>query len=184
MHLRRPWKSGETLFLLGPGGVAKSTLGRTLGAQLGWPVIDLDLVFCDQLGLIGEYITRFGYEHYRAQNLALARKLVSAIETPTIFVTASGFLAAPPGSDDYLRARKLVAKGYGITLLPSLDVEAATATVVARQLARGFGLEQASEDRKFRERFSKYRDEGEALVISTEAPEIIAAAIIRELTLS
>ncbi|MBU1306769.1 MAG: AAA family ATPase, partial [Alphaproteobacteria bacterium] len=30
------------MFLLGPGGVGKSTLGRALAQLLGWPLIDLD----------------------------------------------------------------------------------------------------------------------------------------------
>jgi len=166
--IRRPWTEGETLFLQGPGGVGKSTLGRELAQRLGWPLIDLDLEFCEQLQSIGRFIADHGYPRYRAENLALAGRL---------FVTSSGFLAAEPHSADHQSARRIVAGGYGVTLLPSLDIDVATAIVVTRQLRRGFGLEQASEERKFRQRFHIYHQAGAMLVVSTDA----AAAIAEEL---
>lgn len=174
----RPWQSGETLFLLGPGGVGKSTLGRALASQLGWPLVDLDLVFCDRIAVIGDYIAAKGYAAYRAANLALAQALVAEGMTPQVFVTPSGFLAAAPETQDHQQAQALVASGYGLVLLPSLDIEMACRIVVARQLTRGFGFEASSEREKFRTRFPLYRAAGDALVVSTAPPDTIAAAVI------
>ncbi|UXN74019.1 hypothetical protein N8D56_01395 [Devosia sp. A8/3-2] len=42
----------------------------------------------------------------------------------------------------------MIRTGYGITLLPSLDIDHATALVVERQLKRGFGLERESRNRQ------------------------------------
>jgi shikimate kinase len=178
IELRRPWREDETVFLLGPGGVGKSTLGRALAAVLGWPLVDLDLEFCDRLALIGDFITEHGYERYRAANLALAQDLLASAIGPTIFVTASGFLAAPPATPDYRQARQLVGTGYGVTLLPSLDINVATPIVVQRQLGRGFGMVRETEDRKFRDRFVIYQGEGDALVVSTDAPANVALAVM------
>lgn len=175
--VRRPWQEQETIYLLGPGGVGKSTLGRALAKLLEWPLIDLDLEFCDRIGEIGSFIGAHSYERYRAENLELAFRLAASIDRPTVFVTSSGFLAARAGTHDYAKARQLVGTGYGVVLLPSLDIETAAPLVVERQLTRGFGLERAPEDRKFRERFHIYRREGDMLVVSMEPPTQIADAV-------
>jgi shikimate kinase len=112
----------------------------------------------------------------------LAEKLAGAVASPTVFVTSSGFLVGKPGSDDHASAHRLASTGYGVTLLPSLDIDVATSIVVARQLTRGFGFEQASEERKFRERFHIYRDTGEMLVVSVGDPPAVAAAMVDRLT--
>ena len=178
IEARRLWRPDEVVILLGPGGVGKSTLGRELARQLGWPLVDLDLEFCERLAIIGDFIAAHGYERYRAANLALAQDLLASAIAPMILVTSSGFLAAPPETQDYRQSRQLVATGYGLTLLPSLDVDIATSIVVQRQLGRGFGFVRETEDRKFRDRFAIYRDQGDALVVSSEAPAIAASAVI------
>ena len=178
IEARRLWGPGEVVFLLGPGGVGKSTLGREFAQILQWPLIDLDLEFCDRLAIIGDFITAHGYERYRATNLALAQDLLASATRPLVFVTSSGFLAAQPESQDYQQSRQLVATGYGVTLLPSLDVDIATPIVVQRQLGRGFGFVRETEERKFRDRFAIYEDQGDALVVSTDLPANVASAVI------
>ena len=183
IEIRRPWRQGEMLVLLGPGGVGKSTLGRSLAGTLAWPMIDLDIEFCDRIEVIGTFIGTHGYKRYRAENLALAERLIDEAPPSTIFVTSSGFLAAAPGTDDRRRAGRLVATGYGVTLLPALDIGVATSIVVERQLTRGFGFERQSEEQKFRERFTIYRETGDMLVSSVAAPARIAAAVVASLGL-
>ena len=181
IEIRRAWQAGETIFLLGPGGVGKSTLGLELCRRLNWPLIDLDLQFCERIEIIGSFIATHGYERYRAENLALAEDLANSTRGPAVFVTASGFLAGKPGTDDFTRSRELVSTGYGLTLLPSLDIEAATSIVVERQLTRGFGFERDGEERKFRERFRIYQHAGDMLVVSVDQPASIATAIVERL---
>ena len=178
IDMRRPLGPRENIFLLGPGGVGKSTLGRAMAEQSGWPLIDLDLEFCARIAIIGPYIAAHGYAAYRAENLKLAARLLARLHRPSLFITASGFLAAPPDSADHRAALALVQTGYGITLLPSLDLAQATAIVVARQLTRGFGFEPAEETRKFHHRFALYRDQGDMRVVATDPAARIATAVM------
>ena len=184
VYRRREWSDATVLFLLGPGGAGKSTLGKALSAHLDWPLIDLDLAFCEQIEIIGPFIARHGYDRYRKENLLLAERLVASAPRPVVFVTSSGFLAADKRSSDYRNAKALIATGYAVTVLPSLDEEQATATVVARQLTRGFGFTRATEEPKLRARFAIYRDEGDAQLIGVAPAPEMAATLVRELGIS
>jgi shikimate kinase len=178
---RRAFSATEHIFLIGPGGVGKSTLGASMALQMDRPLIDLDLEFCDRIGIIGPYIAAHGYPAYRQANLDLALQLVAAQTEPVVFVTASGFLAAEPQSDDLRTASALLATGYAITLLPTLDLELATSIVVERQMQRGFGFDRPGEADKFRHRFPLYRDKGDMLLVSTLPADQMATAVVAAL---
>lgn len=181
--MRRPLAAGENIFLIGPGGVGKSTLGAALAALSGWPLIDLDLEFCARIEIIGPYIARHGYPAYRAANLKLATRLVATLRRPSVFVTSSGFLAAAAHSADHHAARALLHTGYSINLLPSLDLESATEIVVARQLLRGFGFERDTETSKFQARFAIYLDQGDMRLVSSTMNQAAARAVMDALGL-
>jgi shikimate kinase len=144
-------------------------------------LLDLDLEFCDRIGIIGPYIAAHGYAAYREANRDLALQLVAAQAEPIVFVTASGFLAADPQSEDYHAASALLATGYAITLLPTLDLELATNIVVERQMQRGSTADRAGEAEKFRHRFPLYRDKGDMLVVSTLSADQLAASVVAAL---
>lgn len=182
--LRRPMLAGEHIFLIGPGGVGKSTLGAELCRQTDWPLVDLDHRFCDRVGIIGPFIESHGYAAYRAANLKLAIDIVESLTRPTVVVTASGFLAAPPATADFQQALALVRRGYSLTLLPSLDLAEATAIVVNRQMGRGYTSDRPAETIKFQSRFAVYRELGDMLVVSAASADQTAGAAIRALGMS
>ena len=177
LYMRRSWDSAELLFLVGPGGVGKSTLGERLAPKLGRTLFDLDLIFCDRIGVIGPFIAQHGYAAYRAANLELAEHLVETVIGPAIFVASSGFLAALPGSDDRRRAEAVLGGGYALALLPSLDLDVSTQIIVERQLSRPFGFNRDDEAQKFRMRAPACRDAADLLVVSVAAPELIAETV-------
>ena len=59
------------LFLIGPGGAGKSTVGEKLAVRLGYAFVDLDAQFCERVANIREYLKSDGYEAYLEQNAAL-----------------------------------------------------------------------------------------------------------------
>lgn len=173
----KPWSGHDTLYITGPGGVGKSTLGKRLSPLLKLPAIDLDDEFCSRIGNIGDYIRTHGYESYREQNNLLARKLSSKGAMATIWIMSSGFLAGPVPDDIYRDNRTLVESGYVISLMPATDIDEATRIVVDRQMNRGFNLDRHREERKFRERYEQHRNFGDMLVTSAASPSSIADAV-------
>ncbi|WP_411167299.1 shikimate kinase [Klebsiella michiganensis] len=67
----------NTLFLIGPGGVGKSTVGALLVQAMSYRFIDLDSEFCEQILNIRQYIQRDGYERYVRENAALCSRLLA-----------------------------------------------------------------------------------------------------------
>ncbi|MEQ5054451.1 shikimate kinase [Klebsiella michiganensis] len=169
----------NTLFLIGPGGVGKSTVGALLAQAMSYRFIDLDSEFCEQILNIRQYIQRNGYERYVRENAALCSRLLA--ENPhekRVVVLSSGFLATDVCPEIVAGNRQLVRQsGYSILLLPSEDINIATRIVVARQLMRGFGLVREKEEMKFRQRFREYCALDDCRVVSSEEPERVAERV-------
>ena len=167
----------NTLFLIGPGGVGKSTVGALLAQEMNYRFSE----FCEQLLNIRQYIQRNGYERYVRDNAALCSRLLA--ENPhekRVVVLSSGFLATDVCPEIVAGNQQLVRQsGYSILLLPSEDIDIATRIVVARQLMRGFGLVREKEEMKFRQRFREYCALDDCRVVSSEEPERVAE-LVRE----
>ena len=56
------------IFIIGPGGVGKTTSGEILAKLLSYKFIDLDQKFCEQIENIGTYINNEGYKKYCYKN--------------------------------------------------------------------------------------------------------------------
>jgi len=168
------------IFLIGPGGVGKSTCGKILAKELECRFIDLDLEFCEQIENIGTYIKSKGYRPYCYANSELFYKLLDDLPENYVFALSSGFLVHE--SFDELtgkHVRTLGEVGTSVLLLPSQSLEESTAIVVERQLKRGFGLERERETKKFERRFHEYQKHSDIKIFSIDEPEEIVKNIIR-----
>ena len=64
------------VFLIGPGGVGKTSSGPYLAKLVEREFIDLDEIFMSRVGHIGQYIEKFGYAQYVRENSPVARLLM------------------------------------------------------------------------------------------------------------
>jgi shikimate kinase len=166
------------VFLIGPGGVGKSTTGPLLAALLDRPFIDLDDVFCAEIENIGTYMKREGYEAYARANADLAQRIIRGQDAPMVMALSSGSLVTTGLSEVIVQTRAVVREtGVSVMLLPGGSLEQAAAVVVARQLTRGFGLQHDSEMRKFLDRAEPYRALADICVDSAPPPQQVAAEI-------
>ncbi|HVZ12534.1 MAG TPA: shikimate kinase [Patescibacteria group bacterium] len=170
------------IFVIGPGGVGKSTSGKILAEKFGYELIDLDKEFLSQIGHIGSYIESFGYDNYAKKNSELFYTLLSKSNENTVIVLSSGFLVHKGLKElVFKHVKTLKDNGVSILLLPSRDANETIEIVVKRQLGRGFGLIESNEREKIKERFAKYLKYGDIQIFSKAKPEIIADLMVDEL---
>lgn len=175
---RKPWADDALLLLIGPGGAGKSTVGSLLAPLLRRRLIDLDHCFTERYGLIDHFITERGYDEYKITNSTLADEMANQLGGPSILVLSSGFLSMDNQPDILAANRMVVASGYSIGLLPSLDPDEAARIIVARQMSRGHGLDTDREVEKVRSRFAVYKSAGDMLVVSAAASHQIVSNIV------
>lgn len=83
-------------------GSGKSSVGRRLAQELGWPRFDIDQMIAATLGLtIPEIFARWGETRFRDEESAILAKLNTT--TPAIIVTGGGIVLRP-GNVNRLRA--------------------------------------------------------------------------------
>jgi shikimate kinase len=171
------------IFIIGPGGVGKSTSGKILAERLGYELIDLDIEFMNRVGHIGSFIESSGYLKYARKNSDLFYSLLNSSNENTVFVLSSGFLVHK-NLDDLIfkHANTLKNNGISILLLPSKDINETIEIIVNRQLDRGFGLKEFRERKKIKERYVRYLDFGDIKIFSQEEPERIADKMFKNLT--
>lgn len=173
------------IFIIGPGGVGKTAAGGELARLLDCAFFDLDQQFMARVGHIDAVIQGQGYARYVELNAELFATLAQELPETCVMALSSGFLArdTPAGLLEANRAR-VKAAGTSIRLLPNEDLGVATRIVVARQMGRGFNLDEARETAKFARRFADYLDQGDIGLFSAAAPDEIAAEMARALGLT
>lgn len=166
------------IFLIGPGGVGKTTCGSILANLLSYSFIDLDKEFNKRVGNVDNFIDTYGHEKYRLMNSKLFYKILSQHLQNLVFSLSSGFLVHENMNELTSKHKQtLKESGISILLLPSDSLDKSMEIVVKRQLLRGFGLTKDREEVKFVQRFPIYKDLGDIKIFSYDKPEIIAEKI-------
>lgn len=170
------------IFLIGPGGVGKSTSGKILARKLGYRLVDLDHEFMNQVGHIGSFIESFGYQKYAYKNSELFYSLLADQNDDKLFILSSGFLVHKDLEELVSKhAKTLNTTGISILLLPSTDKNEAIKIVGKRQISRGIGLKEEQERRKIEDRYSKYLEFGDIKIFSKDRPESISEEMFSNL---
>lgn len=171
----------KRVFIIGPGGVGKTTCGRVFADKISYNYIDVDSEFMDRIGHIGSHIEEKGYLSYCRENSKLFYDLLKEQKTDTVFVLSSGFLVHGELDPDLEKHAETI-RDFGITilLLPSESLDETEEIVVARQLSRGLGCREDRERQKIRKRFYLYMEHGDIKVFSKDSPESIAETMKKE----
>ena len=169
----------KKIFIIGPGGAGKSTVGTILARLTGYKIIDLDDEFCLKINNIRLYIKEHGYESYLMQNSFLLEKIIDENRNDNaVIVLSSGFLSTDTRADLVKKNKEMVTKnGVSILILPSENFEITQKCIVGRQLSRGYGNTKEKETLKINQRFNDYIKMGDFQIFSQEEPETIARKI-------
>ncbi len=173
----------KIIFLIGPGGVGKTTSGEILAKLIDFTFIDLDSEFIAQIGHIGYHIRNYGYDSYAENNSKLFFEILKDTDDRIVFAMSSGFLisrSANPQTKRHLNA--ISEKGISILLLPDRDVKKSAEIVVKRQMSRGFNLNEERELEKYIKRHPIYAKYGDIKVYSHKSPKQIAEIMRTEIS--
>ena len=162
------------VFLIGHGGVGKSTCGPLFAASVGYAFVDLDTEFMRRIGNITAHIEEQGYVEYCRANSRLFYALLEEQQTDTVYALSSGFLVHGEVDPDLAKHQEAIKLGVSILLLPAADLAAAEPIIVARQLARNLYTSEASQRRTIRERHPRYLAFGDIQIFSAAPPATIA----------
>ncbi|MCK5475458.1 MAG: shikimate kinase [Candidatus Pacebacteria bacterium] len=163
------------IFLIGPGGVGKTTCGAILANLLGYNFIDLDREFNERIADTSDFIDAYGHKKYWLMNSKLFYEILSQYSGNFVFSLSAGFLDHK-NMDELTLEHKRTLKELGISvlLLLSESLDKSMKIVVKRQLLRGFGLTRDREEVRFIQRFQKYKILGDIKIFSYDKPETIA----------
>ena len=84
----------RNIYLIGPGGVGKTSSGPKLAELLGREFVDLDEKFMSGRGHIGQYISEHGYAKYVRANSQLFFEHIDQSAKPLVAALSSGFIVS------------------------------------------------------------------------------------------
>ncbi len=169
------------IYLIGSGGVGKSTVGLILSERLKYKFIDLDAEFVKRYCSPGKYIDQYGYDDYCTKNSELFFDIQKQNEDNIVVALSSGFLVYNNLPLILHKNIQVLKDGISILLMPSRDYKTSEKVIISRQLKRGFGLNSKREKEKIRARFEKYIRFDDIQIFSTKSPPRIASQIIKKL---
>lgn len=165
------------IFLIGPRGCGKTTIGLLLASKLGADFWDTDLVLGEELGTsIADFVAQEGWERFREQeHRALCHVLEKSGHSGPSVISTGGGMVLREDNRRLLREEGLCL--YLQTPVPVLAERLAHSPNAAQRpsLTGKDMLEEIAEVLAARE--SLYREAAHSVVRADQSPEDICAAI-------
>lgn len=88
--------NNKSIYIIGMRGAGKTTTGGWASRLLGWPLIDLDTALEAKAGMsVADIVRTHGWEVFRAEELAMLKKMMAEKPTGYIFATGGGVVEMP-----------------------------------------------------------------------------------------
>lgn len=109
----------KSMFIIGMRGAGKTTTGGWASRILGWPLIDLDTELERVTGTtVADIVREKGWDEFRAQELALLKRVMVEKPTGYIFATGGGVVEMPEAREILMSYRN----NGGNVLLVTRDI--------------------------------------------------------------
>ena len=172
----------SVVFLVGPGGVGKTSVGPLVAGLIDFPFIDLDGRFAEAHGPVTTYVNEFGYRAYCDANATVAERIANDAQGGIILASSSGFLAHD-GCDDIVdRNVALIRRtGVSIFLLPAKDLDDAARVIAFRQVQRYPDRDLVAEYSIAQNRCGRYLASSDHVVMADGTSDEVAHRVIEVL---
>ena len=111
--------NNKSIYIIGMRGAGKTTTGGWASRLLGWPLVDLDTALEAAVGMtIPDLIKEKGWDGFRAEELALLKRLMKEKPTGYIFATGGGVVEMQEARDLLMSYRQ----NGGNVLLVTRDI--------------------------------------------------------------
>ena len=96
---------GHPIILIGLMGCGKTTIGKLVSKRTGMPLLDMDALIEEQVGMkISQIFAQHGEAHFRALETALLRYLAAHPHTPAPVISTGGGVVLRPENRELLRS--------------------------------------------------------------------------------
>ena len=163
----------QTLFLIGPRGSGKTTIGAIVAYRMGLPLQDTDVIICEQAGRsIADIVASDGWPAFRAMEAAA---LAQAAQRGGVVATGGGAVLAP---ENRALMRRLGQVFYLEVPVETLIVRL-TRNLVAKDRPSLTGQDPVQELTAIvAERVPLYRETAHYVIPANRRPESVAKRII------
>ena len=169
-----PMRGASSIFLIGPMGSGKSTVGKELASRCRRRFIDSDEIIVDRCGMtIAAYFKQKGESGFRALEQTILEELTQISDI--VLATGGGAVLSP------VTRKRLKKRGTVVYLHPDVEVRLArlTATDTVRPLLEDKDPREALQALD-RERTPLYREVADYMISTdNKSPQLIADEILR-----